>query len=111
MITQTEIAPHVREPKAISFPTRQFGTVNVIMSTYRNGDGLAVELVDTNGDSIAMLSVNIPECSHQLGDGEFFVKTWSENAELAEDAFLSGLFHETGCTSDDNVSAQIWKFK
>jgi hypothetical protein len=111
MKKKTATPPDAGEQKGISFATRDFGNVTVITSTYRNGDSVAVELVDENGESIATLSVNIPERAHLLGDGEFFAKTWSENAEIAEDALASGIFHDTGRRSDDNLNTQIWKFK
>jgi hypothetical protein len=95
----------------LSFSTRLFGTANVITDAYRNGGRLAVEIVDDNGEAITTLSVNMPECSHLLGDGEFFAKTWSENHDIAEDALASGIFRDTGRTSGDIVNAQIWTFR
>ena len=97
--------------KDLSFKTRHFGKALVITNAYRKGGSLAVELVDTNGEGLAMLSVNIPESSHLLGDNEFFVKTWSENEEIAKDALASGLFRDTGRCSDGFISAKIWALK
>jgi hypothetical protein len=94
----------------LSFSTRLFDTANVITDAYRNGGRLAVELVDDNGESITMLSVNMPEFSHLLGDGEFFAKTWSENQDIAKDSLASGIFRDTGRMSGDIVNAKIWKF-
>ena len=95
----------------LSFATRLCGTANVVTNTYQRGGKLSVELVADSGEEIAMLSVNMPERSHLLGDGEFFAKTWSENEEIAEDALASGIFHDTGRRSDNIVSAPIWTFK
>lgn len=95
----------------LSFESRCFGTANVVTGTYRTGGALSVELVDGSGESIAVLSVNLPERSHLLGDGEFFAKTWSENREIAEDALASGIFRDTGRTSGDIVDAHIWKMR
>ena len=95
----------------LSFTTRLFGNVNVITNTYENGGKLSVELVADSGEDITTLSVNMPECSHLLGDREFFAKTWSENTEIAEDAQASGIFRDTGRTSDNNVNAAIWTFR
>jgi hypothetical protein len=76
---------------------------------------MSVELVDENGESIAMLSVNFPESSHLLGENEFFAKTWEENEEIAEDALASGIFKDTGRRSSYGfmsslVNASIWTF-
>jgi hypothetical protein len=96
--------------QGLSFETRHFGIAQVITSSYQNGGKLAVELVDQNGEPIAMLSVNIPESSHMLGENEFFAKTWSENEEIAEEALQSGIFRDTGRTSDGFLKAKIWAF-
>jgi hypothetical protein len=95
----------------LSFPTRLFGTAQVITSAYDRGGGCAVELVDGNGEPITMLSVNLPEFAPLLGDGEFFAKTWSENEEIAKDALFSGIFRNTGRTGGGIVNAQIWTFR
>lgn len=87
------------------------GMAQVITNAYHNGGALAAELVDNNGEGIATLSVNMPELSHLLGDGEFFAKTWSENHDIAEDALASGVFRDTGRTSGDTVDAHIWTFR
>lgn len=67
-----------------------------------------MELVDLNGEGIAMLSVNIPESSHLLGENEFFVKTWSENEEIAKDALASGIFRDTNRCNSGFLRASIW---
>ena len=104
-------AEHADIKTGLSFNTRLCGTANVITNTYHKGGKLSVELVADSGEEIAMLSVNMPECSHLLGDGEFFAKTWSENEEIAEDALASGIFRDTRRTSGDIVNAPIWTFK
>ena len=96
--------------KTLAFETRSFGRANVITKAYQNGGGLALELVDDSDESIAMLSVNLPESSQFLGEDEFFVKTWSENEEIAEDALASGIFRDTGRTCDGFLRAKIWTF-
>jgi hypothetical protein len=95
----------------LSFETRLCGTANVVTNTYQHGGKLSVELVADSGEPIAMLSVNMPECSHLLSDGEFFAKTWSENALIADDALASGIFRDTGRRSGVIVNAPIWTFK
>ena len=91
-----------------SFSTRYFGRANISTSTYKNSGKIAVELVDDCGEPITVLSVNVPERSHLLHDNEFFAKTWSENEEIAKDALASGIFRDTGRTSDDVLNAKIW---
>jgi len=110
MHTENETASDRVRQHGLSFLTRHFGTATVITSGYQNGGRLAVELVDEHGESIAMLSVNIPESSHMLGENEFYAKTWSENEEIAEDALASGIFRETGRTSGGFLKAKIWTF-
>lgn len=100
--TTTEDAPQLR------FSTRHFGTANVVTSTYEDSGKMAVELVDDDGESIAVLSVNIPTSISMLGEKEFFARTWSENEEIAEDALASGIFRDTGRTSDGFLKAKIW---
>ena len=104
-------AEHADIKTGLSFNTRLCGTANVVTNSYQRGGKLSVELVADDGEEIAMLSVNMPECSHLLSDGEFFAKTWSENAFIAEDALASGIFRDTGRTSGDIVNAPIWTFK
>jgi hypothetical protein len=98
------------EQTKLSFPTRDCGTLTVTKATYGTNEALAVELIDANGEPAAMLSVNIPEDTHRLGPNEFFVKTWSENEQIAADARASGIFRDTGRESDDTLCAPIWAF-
>jgi hypothetical protein len=51
---------------------------------------LAVEAVTAAGEPYATLSVNMPPYD-KLPDGVFFVKDWSENADIAEALLASGL--------------------
>lgn len=61
------------------------------------------------GEAIATLTVNIPEVP--LEEGEFIVKTWSENERIAADCLASGLFVDTGKRVRTGwVMAQIWRF-
>ena len=94
----------------LAFSTRHFGTANVVKSTYAEDGELAVTLYNDDGEELAVLSVNLPASSHLLGENEFFAKTWSENEEIAEDALASGIFRDTGRTSDDFLKAKIWTF-
>ena len=95
----------------LTFKTRLFGTVYIVPGNYRNGERLAVEIADTHGEIIAVLSANMPERAHLLGENEFFAKRWSENEEIAEEALASGHFLDTGRRSGDDLNARIWKLK
>lgn len=92
-----------------SFPTTSFGIVHVVRHNYINNGALAIELVDAENESVVMLSVNLPEVAKELGPDEFFVKTWSENQEIAQDARRSGIFEITRRTSSDFLRCPIWK--
>jgi hypothetical protein len=79
-----------------SFNTRDYGRVQILQLTYRDGN-TAVQLVSVeDGEDIATLSVNMPDCVHHLQPGEFFPKTYSENERIAQDALVSGAFVDTG---------------
>lgn len=115
MHTENETAADRPERNGLSFLTRSFGRAEVKTGRYQSNGALAVELVDENGESIAMLSANFPESAHLLGKNEFFAKTWSENEEIAEDALASGIFKDTGRKSSYGfmsslVDASIWTF-
>ena len=111
MHTQQPATASAGERRGLSFATRQFGQSHVITLAYEHGGGIAVELVDEHGEPIAFLSVNLPEFAHELGEPEFFAKTWSENAQLAEDALVSGIFRDTGRTGGGILNSRIWTFR
>ncbi len=98
------------DSEELAFSTRHFGTATVARSSYSESGDLAVTLFNDDDEELAVLSVNLPESSHLLGENEFFAKTWSENEEIAEDALASGIFRDTGRTSDDFLKAKIWTF-
>ena len=107
-MTAKKIACEAGMKKDRAFDIRHLGKAHVILATYEHGGNLAVELEDENGEPMAVLSVNIPESSHLLREGEFFVKTWNENEEISQDALASGLFRNTGRTHDGFLRAPIW---
>lgn len=87
--------------------TTSFGTAYLEFNHYINMR-LAIMLMDEEGMRIATLTVNMPE--HKLEPGEFFVKTWSENQEIAADCLKSGLFEDTGKRVITGwVEAQVWR--
>lgn len=49
---------------------------------YDNGT-LAVQAYTTDGEAAATVSVNLPNHAHLLGENEFFLKDYSENAPIA----------------------------
>lgn len=81
-------------------------TLTVNFAKYSNNDRLTVQIFDEEGPC-TMLSCNLPE--HDLAEGEFFVKDWSENEEIAVAAYRSGHFVNTGKRSPDGLAAMIWK--
>lgn len=82
---------------------KQLGTIEfegetLSLSSTRYPDGNLCVVVDAaDGTRYATLSVNLPDAAGSLRDGEFFAKTWSENARIAE-ALLreTGIFTDTG---------------
>jgi len=71
---------------------------------YQNNGSIAVQFKGR------LLSVNIDDISGNLKPGLFCVKNWSENAELAAEAFQTGLFEDTGVKIPTGfVEAPIWK--
>lgn len=82
--------------------------VFVKIKEYENGRK-AVLIESAERFPLATLSVNLP--NEKLGDGEFFVKTWSENEAIAAAAKASGLFFDTGRTVQTGfVTAPVWRF-
>lgn len=76
---------------------------------YRDNNALAVELITTNGEPFAMISVNMPE-SAQLAEDEFFLKDWSENEPVAKSLIDMGAIIPTGkSASSGYVTAKSYK--
>jgi hypothetical protein len=90
--------------------TKSFGLCNLVVRNYSN-QRTAISLIDSHdGSAIGTLTVNLPD--EPLNEGEFFVKTWSENSGIAQDCLNSGLFINTGrIVKTGWVEAQVWKFK
>lgn len=68
--------------------------LSIRLSTYGNGN-TAVEAVSTEGEPVAVLSVNMPPYD-RLPDGVFYLKDWSENAMIAAAFLASGLVEPAG---------------
>jgi len=70
----------------------------------------AVIVNDSDGQQYAVLSVNIPEAD--LEDGEFIVKNYSENQDIARSVFKTGWFVDTGKKVRTGfVEVPVWRFK
>ena len=103
-----------------TFQSARWGTVSVYRATYGTADGpVAILLLDKEGELLTKLSINLhkPECScdsRDLPADCFYVKEWSENAEIAEEVHLSGLFIERpdlGWGHSGFVVAPVWQVK
>lgn len=89
-----------------------YGVADVMLTSYDSDpDVPAIVLVNAeSGETIAVLSVNLPDDKQVLQPGCFFAKTWSENERIAETALASGLFVDTGLRVPTGyVSAQVWR--
>lgn len=80
-------------------------------STVEKLGRMAILLVDdATEEPHSKLTVNLPEAP-KLAPGEFHVKTWGENEEVARAALASGLFVDTGRRVPTGfVEAHVWRF-
>lgn len=77
---------------------------------YYDGERIALQIVDVEEQPFAMLTVNIPEI--RLREGEFLVKTWSENEDIAQCVLDLGIFEDTGKRFKTGfVVGEIWELK
>ena len=68
----------------------------------------ALSLIDGDGAPYARLTVNLPDAP-DLPEGNYYVKTWSENAEVARAVLASGLMLDTGQRVPTGfVEAAVW---
>jgi hypothetical protein len=79
-----------------------------------SGDRIALRLISVDDQTpFATLTVNLPEHNHLLGEGEFFIKTWSENASVisylrkSDTVFINT---ERKVEIGHGVTAEIWAF-
>jgi hypothetical protein len=97
-------------PTQAAFVVEPYGEVRLYLAPYAEGKRVALVALDQTGEQVGVLTTNLPEIP--LEAGEFFVKTWSENEELAKAAMESGWFNDTGKRHKTGfVEAQIWKWK
>jgi hypothetical protein len=52
---------------------------------------MGVQCLTGDGDLAATISVNVPEFAHRLGEGEFFLKDWSENSVAVKSLIDRGI--------------------
>ena len=77
-------------------------------SAYSNGRPAIIVVEPKTGEQWAVLTCNLVDCD--IPDGEFAVKTWSENREISEACYNTGIFEDTGKRlSNGLVQAEIWK--
>ena len=77
------------------FQSKQWGEVEAHRAHYLSKDGpVAVILTLSDGEHLTTLSVNLKGHSERLPENCFYVKDWSENEELADEAAKSGLFKD-----------------
>lgn len=75
-----------------TFQSKEWGTVVALRATYQGPDGpTAVVLQGEDGEPLTTLSVNL-DGSEGLPPNCFYMKDWTENAEIAAEAKRSGLF-------------------
>ena len=88
-----------------------FGKAVIEKSHYALGGRMSLQLFDVETyEPIATLTLNLPD--EHLEPGEFFVKTWGENEEIAKECLASGLFEDTGKRVPTGwVNAEVWTFK
>lgn len=70
-------------------------TVKIKMEKYNNG-ATACVLLSSDGMPFATLSINVAGVSENLPKGEFFLKDYSENREIAEQLIKQGILVPTG---------------
>lgn len=101
-----------------NFKSARWGNVRVLRATYGSADGPAAVVLELeDGEPLATLSVNMyePECSADslnLPADCFYVKNWSENEDIARDAYASGLFtlrDDLGRARSGFVEAPVWQ--
>jgi hypothetical protein len=77
---------------------------------YDNGH-TALFLVDPiNMTQLAALTVNIPD--FDFPTDELAIKAWSENEEIADICFQTGIFEDTAKRAEnDEVTVEFWKIR
>jgi hypothetical protein len=84
------------------------------LDQYNVGKNICITAYLPDGEPYSKLTINLPEESHHLLPGEFFAKTYSENAHWYKFALASGNFEDTGRSitkhfDTHSVHYPIWK--
>jgi len=78
---------------------------------YPDNKRIAILVETKDGEAYAVLTVNFPE--QPLEEGEFCIKSWSENEELVKACYdsglVSGMFEDTGKRTI-LMNSPIWRF-
>jgi len=74
----------------------QFGDAVVTTFRYPVGGALGLMVATPRNEPIMVLSANLPNAKYKLGEGEFFLKNYSEYEQVAVAALEAGLFSLTG---------------
>ena len=100
----------LRKPELVGTVIYKRKTLRVMVGQYTNSGREAVMLETKIGQPFAVLSVNIP--SIPIEDREILIKTWSENAEIAQFMKGTNYFVDTGKRFQTGfVEGEIWKWK
>lgn len=101
-----------------SFDSKRWGKVIAYRDSYAFDNTLAVTLVSWNKEDefyepLTTLSVHL-DASESLPKDHFYVKMWSENEVIAQEALTSGLFEvatEFPPAVGGFVVAPVWRIK
>jgi len=91
----------------------KYGKLAIEVKIYATNNVPAVVLTDYESPRfpVCTLSVNLSDHTHELEEGEFFVKTLSENEYVVKKCLESGWFEDTGKrVPTGHVQASVWKF-
>lgn len=81
--------------KAVKYPKVKFMRWLCTIEERRYGNGrLALELVDSKGEPVAVATVNVP--GSPLADDEVFIKDYSENEGMLDSLVAAGIVERTG---------------
>jgi hypothetical protein len=97
-------------PTKIGTVTFRKEVLDIFLTKYANNKHPAVIINDNDGQGYATLSVNLPS---NLEEGEIHIKTWSENAEIANAVLVqTDLFEDTGKrVPTGHCQAEVWKMR
>ena len=86
--------------------------LEILKETYYSNERPAI-ILHEKGDPAPYATLTTNMIHESLEDGEFFVKDWTENEEIAAHILeFAGLFEDTGKTvPSGHVEVPIWRFK